>query len=300
MQTESKHKEIIQKAIALIDEHYVFQEKKAEIIDRMKGKMDQGTYGNCSNDDALAKALTTDLVEISEDKHLYVKAIQEKETIGKERVDEWMKKEKEDERNENFGFIEVKVMDGNVGYLRISQFMNPDRGIDTANAAMKLIENAAATVIDVRNNGGGYGGLAEYVSSYFFPDEPKLLSTTVFKEKEMTSFQTFTHPFVVGKRRLNHQLYIIVNEKTASAAEYFAYVLQANKKAVIVGGTSAGAANRNTYFALSDKLRISISTGTPIIEATGTNWEGKGVIPDLPCKDVNVFERIYEHIKSQS
>ncbi|GAA0368644.1 S41 family peptidase [Bacillus horti] len=291
-------KGIVTKVIELLEANYVVTEKTEEIVEGIKKKLDEGQYESLDNYEDLANVLTTDLLELSGDKHLYVRAIAKDKGESKLSLDDWLKQEREEEITENYGFTEAKILDGNIGYLKITGFMHPDRGIDTCNAAMKFLENTKAIVIDIRNNGGGYGGLSEYLISYFFDEMPTHLSTTYFMEEGATEAQTFSHSFVVGKRRVEkeHKLYILVNEKTVSAAEYFAYVLQANKKAIIVGETSAGGAYRNTYFPLNEKLRISISTGRPIIKATGTSWEGVGVIPDLPCNSDHAIELALEHI----
>ncbi|WP_096437425.1 S41 family peptidase [Alteribacter populi] len=296
MLNDSQIKEMINKAITLIELNYVIEEKKDKIIDGLRKNLENGDYYRISDDDLLTKKITDDLFKLSDDKHLYIRTLSKRGNEKKLSYEEWLKQEREEEIRGNFGFSEVKIIEENIGYLRIKKFMNPDRGIHTAISAMQFIENTNATVIDLRDNGGGYGGLAEFIISYFFNDEPKLLSTTKFKEEDMRIMQAYTHPFVVGKRRLNHKLFIIINEKTGSAAEYFAYVLQANKKAIIVGEKSSGAANRNTFYPLNDTLRISISTGTPIIEATSENWEGVGVIPDIPCDPNNALEKIMSEL----
>ena len=273
-------KNLCLKIIELLDKNYVVASVKDRVIEGISNKLTNGFYDSLTNYEDFAVTLTEDLIKLTGDKHLYVRKIEDNCT-NQDNYN-WQQKEKDDEIKYNYGFIEVRILEGNIGYLKIIEFMNPDRGIDTAIAAMKLIENTKATIIDIRDNGGGYGGLAEYLISYFFSDEPTLLSTTYMNIKEeIKTYQTFTHSFVVGKRRENHKLYILINNKTASAAEYFAYTLQSNNKAVVLGQASAGAANRNTFFDLNSKLRISISTGYPSIEATGINWEGTGVIPDI-------------------
>ncbi|WP_128895473.1 S41 family peptidase [Longirhabdus pacifica] len=293
-----------QKIVKLLEQNYVIQSKKESLLHGMK-EVDEARFDDVKSEGEFIQMVNALLIQHSNDKHLYVESIQHhKDSQQKESEDSiaesWLKKELEQEQRYNYGFTEAKIMPNNIGYLKLKSFANPDRGIDTAIAAMKMIENDTATMIDLRDNGGGYGGMAEYILSYFFDDEPTLLSTTYFADEEIKHFQTFTTPFVVGKRKLNHPLYILINPKTGSAAEFFAYVLQAHQKATIVGETSNGAANRNTYFSVSEQLRISISTGEPIIEATGSNWEGKGVIPDIHCEENEALQVAIDNIEMKT
>jgi retinol-binding protein 3 len=288
---------ICAKIIELVENHYVITSKKNKIINGVVKKMKDGCYDFFNSYDEFVTKFNNDLRELSGDNHLYLKSLQEG-MQGYENKNNWLQAEKNDEIRFNFGFTEVKILPENVGYLKIEKFMNPDKGIETTIAAMKFIENTSSTIIDIRDNGGGYGGLAEYLISYFFHEEPTILSTTYFSDNgKITANQTFTHPFVIGKRRCNHNLYILINNKTASAAEYFAYTLQSNNKAIIIGEISAGGANRNTFFEINSELRISISTGYPIIEATKTNWEGTGVIPNKLCPSGDALNIALEEIK---
>jgi retinol-binding protein 3 len=57
-----------------------------------------------------------------------------------------------------------------------------------------------------------------------------------------------------------------------------------------VGESSAGGAHANEYFDLDEALRLSVSTGVPVSAATGTNWEGTGVVPDIACDPLRAIE----------
>ena len=79
-------------------------------------------------------------------------------------------------------------------------------------------------------------------------------------------------------------------QETASAAEWLAYTLQAFGKAKVVGERSAGGANHNEFFELDPQLRLSVSLASPVSAATGSNWEGKGVVPDVPSASAQALE----------
>jgi C-terminal processing protease CtpA/Prc len=54
----------------------------------------------------------------------------------------------------NFGFEKAERMRGNVGYLEIRGFVPPSLGAETATAAMSLVANSDALILDLRRNGG--------------------------------------------------------------------------------------------------------------------------------------------------
>lgn len=263
----------------LILSHYVVTAERQKIVDQFQLKAKSGRYQLIHNPDSLAQVLSQDLRTISNDKHLYVRYLKN-DAATKDDAADWEKEELEREKRFNYGFREVQILDHNIGYLKIIEFMHPKRSMQTAVAAMKLIENTSALIIDIRGNRGGYPGIMEYILNHYFEGVPLLLSTTYFSDTTIQPVARYTSDLVYGKLRVGTPLYILINEETGSAAEYFAYTLQANKKAKIVGAVSSGGAHMNTFFTLPHRFSMSISTGMPVIEATKANWEHTGVVPD--------------------
>lgn len=260
----------------LIRQKYVFKDKGAYYAKAFQRLLEKKRYLRISDRDSLAAALSGDLKELTHDGHMYVKT---KPMDGKPEAENWLEMEKRSEIKNNFGFKEIQVFGDSVGYIRISKFMHPGRSMPTAVAAMKMVENTKSLIIDLRGNGGGYPGIMEYILNHFFAGEPTLLSTTSFGDGT-AAITNCSNETIYGKNRAGTPLYILTDRKTASAAEYFAYTLQAFKKAVVVGERSAGAAHMNDFFDLPEGFRLSVSVAAPLISATGSNWEAVGVSPD--------------------
>ena len=74
---------------------------------------------------------------------------------------------------------------------------------------------------------------------------------------------------------------MLTSAHTFSAAEAFAYDLQALRRATIVGETTGGGAHPASEGLLGDHFAISVPWGNSINPITGTNWEGVGVVPDI-------------------
>ena len=288
---------IINKIPELIEKHYVLEEKRKAISNAFAKAVSSKKYEGIKNPDSLSKQLTKDLRAISNDKHLYVEHLDNSE---EEEFDweAWEKEERAQEKKLNFGFTEIKILEGNVGYLKIVEFMHPQRGMQTAVAAMKFLENTESLIIDLRGNGGGYSGLMQYIMNHYFDGGPTHISTNYYSGKNEIPSKEYSSDLVYGKLRVDTPLYIIVDGKTGSAAEFFAYTLQSFDKAVIIGQPTAGAAHRNSFYPLPGNFRISISTAAPINPKTNTNWETTGVIPDHSVRS-NEIDYAMELIKKR-
>lgn len=296
--TKKEIEEVTSKIPKLISEHYVLKEKRSTITSGFNKRIKSKKYLSITNPDSLAKTLTRDLREIGNDKHLYVKYLETERQEEAFDWDAWEREERILEKKQNFGFTEVKILEENIGYIKIIEFMHPQRGLSTAVAAMKLVENTEGLIIDIRGNGGGYGGLMNYILNHYFDGGPTHISTTIYSDENELPNKEFSSDLVLGQLRINTPLYIITDGNTGSAAEFFAYTLQSFGKAKVIGQPTAGAAHMNSFYQLTDNFRISISTGAPINPKTKTNWENIGVIPDHIAKE-NELEKTLELIKKE-
>ena len=77
-------------------------------------------------------------------------------------------------------------------------------------------------------------------------------------------------------------LYILVSSRTASAAEAFAYHMQASERGVIIGEQTRGAANPGAEMYIGHGFTVFLATHSSADGVTGENWEGTGVTPDFP------------------
>lgn len=187
-------------------------------------------------------------------------------------------------RRGGYGFVAVRVLPGNIGYIDMRGFADfaadgDQAARQAADAALALVAGTDALIFDLRDNGGGSPAMVGYLIGHFVPDGAKIYNT--FKTRgEPDSDEAPIVP-IAGQRRLDTPLYVLTSGRTASAAESFAYTLQAAKRATVVGEASAGGANPGGGAGLGDGLSVFISSGTPINPITGKNWEGTGVSPDV-------------------
>ncbi|GAA1655943.1 hypothetical protein GCM10009733_061840 [Nonomuraea maheshkhaliensis] len=76
---------------------------------------------------------------------------------------------------------------------------------------------------------------------------------------------------------------MLTSDNTFSAAEELAYDLQQLGRAVVVGETTRGGAHPCKGWTVHPHLEATVPTGRAINPVSGTNWEGLGVRPDVPC-----------------
>jgi hypothetical protein len=211
-----------------------------------------------------------------------------------------------DLRRRNFDFYRVERLSGNVGYLELRSFPPPEYAGPTAQAAMAMLAHSDAVIIDLRRNAGGTGAMTQLLISYFV-DRPTQLST-VHRRNPLRVEQTWTLPYVAGKRMPGVPLYVLTSRGTFSAAEGFAYDLQAMRRATVVGETTRGGANPGGYEPIDEEFSIFIPDVQVLNPITNANWEGVGVKPDvevdqaqaLRAAHVAALERLREGANDQA
>jgi len=259
----------------LLMQYYLFPEVAKKITHLLNKKFKGGAYNQVTDPIEFSNLITVDLQSINNDLHLKLKYDPD-DTIG--RLKPKLKHRIELSRKENFGFEEVKILKGNIGYLKLNRFENPLFAGDTLTATMNFLGNADAMIIDVMNNPGGNVPMIELMTSYFFNDRIHL-SSFDYREYDIVH-HTYTAPYVYGQQYLDKDLYILISKDSASGAESFAYDLKHLKRAVIIGEQSAGAAHSGSYRSV-EKFKLFVPNGRPINPNTKSNWEGVGVIPHI-------------------
>lgn len=269
-----------------LQESYVFPEVADKMTQSLKTNLKNGKYSSlASNPSEFARQLTVDLQAVSNDKHLSV--IYDPQVIAAEQnaVTDEDKAKREDERikrmrRNNFGFQEIKILDGNIGYLALRAFIEPKYAGETAVSAMNFLSNADALIVDLRHNGGGSPEMIQLITSYFFSPEPVHLNNFYYRPTNDTT-QTWTLPYVPGIRRPDIDLYLLTSNRTFSAAEEFSYNLKNLERATLIGETTGGGAHPTGSVITTDKFFVRVPKGRAINPITKTNWEGTGVTPHI-------------------
>ena len=289
--TANERQLVIDSISSKLDANYVFPEVATEMSTSIKSKLRDGNYNSINDPQEFAARLTEDLQAISKDKHLRVsfapdRIAEQQQTVTPEDSIDFMNRYIASMKRDNFGFKEVKMMGGNVGYLDLRSFSNVEYAGPTAVAAMNFLSNSDAIIIDLRSNGGGSPAMIQLISSYLFGSEPVHLNNFYWRPSDRNT-QTWTLPHVSGTRSPDTPVYVLTSGSTFSAAEEFSYNLRNLERATLVGETTGGGAHPGGTITATDRFIVWVPTGRAINPITNTNWEGTGVKPhiDVPAAD---------------
>ncbi|NVH77284.1 hypothetical protein FSB08_33515 [Paraburkholderia sp. JPY432] len=126
-----------------------------------------------------------------------------------------------------------------------------------------------------------HGRRAWLLASYFYKvGEEKFYLNGFYKDRGQDE-QEWTYAYVPGPRMPNARVYILVNSRTASAAEGFAFAMQNLKRATIFGQRTYGAGIAVVYIELGHGLRMVLPEKMVVAPHSTVGWEGKGVVPDV-------------------
>jgi len=294
---DSKMKAEVVKGIGeLMAKLYIFPDKAKEMAARLTKKLQEAQYDKFEDVQAFARALTEDLYSVSKDRHIrcaydpeMVKRIRAEQSQSAEDRERERQQQLKEARQENFGFQELKLFDGNIGYLDLRGFHGIREAAETAIAAMNFLANADAVIIDLRRNGGGSPEMIQLISSYFLKERTHLNSFENRGEDTLTQFWSFH--YVPGRPMFETDLYILTSRRTFSAAEEFTYNMKNLKRATIIGETTGGGAHPGGMQIVNDGFLVWVPTGRAVNPISKTNWEGTGVPPDIAVGEAKALEK---------
>ncbi|MDY7394747.1 S41 family peptidase [Aureibaculum sp. 2210JD6-5] len=142
-----------------------------------------------------------------------------------------------------------------LGYIKIDKFAN--KTYDEFKTALNTLKqkNMKRLVLDLRGNPGGYLGIATQIVDEFLEDDKLIVFTKNKGGKIDKTFATSKGDFEKG------QVYVLIDEVSASASEIVAGALQDNDKGVIVGRRSFGKGLVQQEMELGDgsAVRLTVS-----------------------------------------
>ena len=165
----------------------------------------------------------------------------------------------------------LDVAPNKYGYIRIAQF-TPGAGQEVRHAVSDFeAAGIAAYILDVRNNPGGLLDAAVTAASAFTPGPMGSMQRVEGKPELLEA----TEPVLTGKPVL-----ILINRGTASAAEVMTAAIQGQHRGTVVGETSYGRGQAQSYHPLSDDYGIVIPVAI-MQSPTHMILKGEGIKPDV-------------------
>jgi len=261
---------VVESLASSLRENY-FDVRAAEVMaTKIESRLAEGDYDAIDDAHSFAVRLEKDLHAISDDRHLLV-------TFRARPA-----KPATPHRFDNHGFAHVELHDDNIGHVEILTLAGGPEARDSAAKAMARLSEARALILDLRKCRGGAASMVDFLCSHLF--ETRTLLYTLERRTGEKKTEAWTSLEGLGHRFSDDvPVFVLVSEKTFSAAEGLAYTLQQHGRAKIVGETTKGGAHPNMVRALPADFMTSIPIMRVVHPVSGGDWEGVGVRPDVRC-----------------
>lgn len=166
----------------------------------------------------------------------------------------------------------------NVGLLKVSSFSQETAGqmIDAIRSVKSM--GAEVIVVDLRGNVGGYMPAGVDAAKLFLPARAHVIA-------EVNRAGSFTGYDADGiGADTSTPLYLLVDSRTASAAEIFTAALQDNRRALVVGTTKTfGKGRIQNVQSLQDGSAVAV-TRAKYLTPSGRDLHGIGITPNKEPK----------------
>ncbi|MBL8132881.1 MAG: peptidase S41 [Anaerolineae bacterium] len=195
--------------------------------------------------------------------------------------------------------VEFRLMENGYGYVKIYSFADNDLlSIQLWERMIQYLNGAGVPglIIDMRQNGGGSGFLADQMAAYFF-NEPLLLGNAASYDESLGEF--YADPDLEGQYylppeelRYNGAVAILVGPNCNSACEYFTYDMTLQDRAAVVGQyPTAGLGGGQTTYLMPDDIQLQYSVSRALGPDGEIIIEGTGVAPTvvIPVNEETLF-----------
>jgi hypothetical protein len=267
-----------------VEAEYFDPAMAARISSRLREALAQGQYAKAPDLDALATLVSSDMYAVAKDRHLSLALVRPQPTRPVPGPNPPQETREQRSKRENFGFQKIEILPGNIGYLRVTAFYRPEETGETIAEAMAFLSHADALILDFRDHGGGSTPTVALFTSYFLdsPDSP-LFSVSPRPPEPPREYRT--EPATLKNRNGSRPTFLLTSPRTCSGGEGVAYLLQERHRALVIGeGTWGGANQIPNPRPIGEGLQAFIPNGHMGTSLTGKNWEGVGIIPDIPAR----------------
>ena len=185
--------------------------------------------------------------------------------------------------------VQYEPLDSGYAYVEITSFF--DNQLLTVQLWERLMQTlneqeVPGLIIDMRQNGGGFGFLADQMAAYFFEEELITGNTAYYNESlgEFILREEDADKFYLPAEELRYDgdLVVLVGPDCASACEFFSYDLTLQDRAVVVGHfPTAGLGGSVTDWDMPEGETVRVTLGRAVDAEGNIHLEGIGVVPDV-------------------
>jgi len=278
----------------ILDEKYIDPATGKAMGDTILRHLAGGRYADVRRAGQLADALSKDAVAVSNDKHIWIEAVNPlrvQSTYAENRPIEEL-------RRENYHFRKVEVLPGNVGYLKFDMIHDDREAQDIAAHAVAAVKDCDALIFDLRDNIGGEWESGRLLLSYVLP-EGTIVSRTYDRDGRLVSTNATLKELPGARFDADVPVYVLTSNRTGSAAEGFAYSLQQSRRGTVVGQTTLGMSHPCQEVTVNSRFLISVPIYRVESAFAEKSFQGVGVIPDISVPEQNALDAALRDAKQR-
>lgn len=301
--TKAETRDLVRSLAALMADGYTDSLAGAAVRRALLAHLAAGRYRDAKRPSDLAALLGADVQAVIRDKHFNLlhfppavagfKWVNASEGPRDEQAA--LDESRQRMRGLNFGVLEARVLEGNIGYLNLARFDAPPELLrEPLAAAFTLLRHTDALVVDVRKNPGGHIECVQLAFSYFHPGPPALMTTEVNRRTgARVEHRTVADPG--GPRYLGRPVFVLASRSTGSGGEMFTYQMKHHGRGLVVGDTTSGAAHSFDTIQMGSErtghFMVLLPDARTVDALTGGDWEHTGVPPDVICRPDSALAR---------
>ena len=284
--SSEKKMEVLDTITKLLIKNYIFPEMAEKMVLMLRQKQTNLSYIKTTSFIQFARMINRDLIDISSDKHILIRY------IGN--ANNQLKPIQSAPVDTSYGISKVDILPGNIGYLKFNYFPpgSDEQARNKYGNVFTYFKSASAVIIDLIDNFGGNTQMEAYLCSYFFSGPPRHLWDGYYRPGD-TIYKFYTEKDIDGIRHPDIPVYVLTSSGTFSAGEAFAYDLQAQKRAKIIGEITGGGAHATAAFDIGHGYMMRIPVTKITNAVTNSDWEGVGVKPDIKCIQYEALDLAY-------
>ncbi len=168
--------------------------------------------------------------------------------------------------------VKSKKLDGNIGYVEITQFSTNTALAFTEQVDALMEDGIDSIIIDVRDNTGGITTAVESITDCLLPED-----SVIYYTADKHGNKTYFKSKIDG---IDIPLVVLANENSASASEILVGAVKDNKRGTVVGQKTFGKGVVQQIYELNDGTAVKVTIEkyfTPL----GNDINGKGIEPDV-------------------
>lgn len=167
--------------------------------------------------------------------------------------------------------VTFQVVDGDIGYLRISSFEEDTPSLFNDALNDLQAQQVRGLVIDLRDNAGGDTNSCMECLDQLLPEGVLGYSRTSDGQRQILATS--------DSSEVDLPMAVLVNGNTASMAELFAVAVRDYEKGDLVGNTTYGKGVLQTLYTLDDGSAVQLTTAY-FDPPASENFDGVGLTPD--------------------